>query len=116
MASGDRFTVIIVIRTHRAKCSCFFKRHSERFKVQGAHFTGRYVRVGSGFAVAASYRNAVNCEMLDGGHKFAGLQRLDHITSQFSYKERILPIAFDSPSPPRVLTYVKYGRVYVGVT
>ena len=116
MASGDRFTVIIVIRTHRAECSGFFKSDPERLEVESAHLARCDVRVGSGLAVTASYRNAVNCEMLDGGHKFAGLQGFYHIPSQFSYKERILPIAFDSPSPPRVLTYVKYGRVYVGVT
>ena len=110
-----RLSVVIVIRTHYPQRSGLTESHAERVEVERTHLARSHMRIGTRHSVASAHRDAVHCEMFGRRYQIIFLQARYHTFTQLPHQIRVLAVSLHATAPARVLRYVEYGRIYIGV-
>ena len=116
IATRNRFTIIIIIRTHYPQCSRFTKSFTERFQIKCSHLTWRYVWICTSTSITPTHRDTIYCKMFRSGNKPLCLKSFNHPLSKFPYKKRILPVTFHHTSPTRVLSDIQNWRINISIS
>src|SRR5690606_1628700 len=115
MTGSHRNAVPIVVTTHDTHRGCFLDHPAKRVKVHLMHFTRGNMRISSCISVTASFWNAVDCVMLQGGGYSLLLNAQYHLFAELGDVEWIFTITFNNTSPALVSGYVQYRCVDIGI-
>ena len=116
IASGNRFTIIVIIRTHNSQCSGFAESLAERFDIKSSHLTRCYVWIGTGTGITPTDRDTIYCKVFGSGNQPFLLKSFNHPFSKFSHQKRILSITFYYTSPTRILCNIQNRRINISIT
>ena len=116
IASGNRFTIIVIIRTHDSQCSGFAESLAERFDIKSPHLARCYMWIGTGTGITPTDRDTIYCKVFGSGNQSFLLKSFNHPFSKLSHQKRIFSIAFYYTSPTRILCNIQNRRINISIT